>query len=376
MPLMLAVRNKFIKFAAKIFTIMRNLILFLAVSFSFMTAHADYGTSGFIAADHPDIVFMGRNLVTPAHARAFNFPGATALVEFTGHSLDMYTSPGSGYFMVEVDAMEPYKVRFAEGDSIKTLAANLGDGNHSARITYAIEGFEMHPEIRGFRLADNGRLLKADRPEGPRIEFVGNSITCGYGTESTDSIVPFSYDTENHCLTYAYLTGRALDADVNVVARSGIGIYRNYDGPRSGSAEGTMPLEYGNTMLYDNTRPWDFSAFRPDIVCINLGTNDTSTGNYDIPIFEQRYSDFLDRVISLNSGSKIVLLTGSMLNGKKLEDVKAALDRLADSRKGVVYRFDMTPQTGELGYGASFHPSAAQSRKMASELTEFLKSIL
>lgn len=45
MPLMLVVRNKFIKFAAKIFTIMRNLILFLAVSFSFMTAHADYGTS-------------------------------------------------------------------------------------------------------------------------------------------------------------------------------------------------------------------------------------------------------------------------------------------------------------------------------------------
>ena len=31
-----------------------------------------------------------------------------------------------------------------------------------------------------------------------RIEFIGNSITCGYGVESENPSDPFTYETENH----------------------------------------------------------------------------------------------------------------------------------------------------------------------------------
>lgn len=161
---------------------------------------------------------------------------------------------------------------------------------------------------------------------------------------------------------------------MNIVARSGIGIYRNFDGPKEGSPDKTMPMEYENSLLYDYEHPWNFSSFRPDIICINLGTNDMSTNNYDIDIYEKKYTEFLDRVRELNPDSKIVLLTGSMLNGKELELVKTSLDRIASDRDNV-YRFDMTPHTGELGYGADYHPSAKQSIKMADELTGFLNSI-
>jgi hypothetical protein len=41
-----------------------------------------------------------------------------------------------------------------------------------------------------------------------------------------------------------------------------------------------------------------------------------------------------------------------------------------------VYRFDMTPQTGELGYGASWHPSLLQQQRMADELTPFLRKLM
>ena len=41
-----------------------------------------------------------------------------------------------------------------------------------------------------------------------------------------------------------------------------------------------------------------------------------------------------------------------------------------------VYRFDMSPQTGSLGIGASYHPSMRQHQKMASELTAFLKKLM
>ncbi len=327
-----------------------------------------------VRGDSKDILYMGRTHVTPEGYVAFNYPGVTAMLNFEGKRLDMLTSKGSGYYMVEVDGSMARKICVGENDSVACIADSLGDGAHTARITYAMEGFEKKPEIKGFMMPEGSRILPPPQRPELRIEFIGNSMTCGYGTEDPDGKGGFSYDTENHCLTYAYLTGRNLNADVSVVARSGIGMYRNYDGPREGDSLRTMPKEYAYTMLYDPEHPWDFSRFMLDIVCINLGTNDTSTDNYDISIYEREYDKFLTRLRELYPSAKIVLLTGSMLNGKPLEDVKGALDRLAQKHEGT-YRFDMSPQTGELGYGADFHPSAAQHAKMAEELTDFLKSI-
>lgn len=327
-----------------------------------------------VKANDPDIAYMGRRVVTDEGSVKFNYPGFTALVNFTGGSLDMLTNPGSGYWVVEVDSMPAVKKYISPKDSALNVASSLSEGNHTARITYCIEGYEHNPEVRGFKLADGGELLPAPAKGDLKIEFIGNSITCGYGTEAESADIHYSYDTQNHCLSYAYLTARNLDADFNIVARSGIGVYRNYNGPKEGNDEEIMPLEYPNAMVYEYDQPWDFSSFTPDIVCINLGTNDLSTNNYDVALFEDAYGKFVDTVRGHYPHAKIVMLTGSMLNGQPLEDAKRALDNVAKDRENV-YRFDMTPQDGSLGYGADYHPSKDQSRKMAEELTEYLKQL-
>lgn len=323
----------------------------------------------------PGILYMGRILHTDSTAPTFTYPGTTAMLNFEGSSIAMAASPGSGQFMVEIDSLAPFKINFTPSDSLITLADSLGEGAHSLRVTYAIEGYEKHPEFRGFVISGPGsKLLPA--PERPklRIEFIGNSITCGYGTDADSGDTHFSYDTENHTLSYAYLTARALDADFNVVARSGIGMYRSYNGPREGTPDNRIPAEYDHTLIYDPAHYWDHRSFRPDIICINLGTNDTSVDNYDITLFEEAYKKFLAHLHLLQPQAKIVLLTGPMLHGKPLEDVTAVLNRLAEG-KDYVYRFDMSEQTGELGYGADYHPSRAQAAKNAAELTAFLKKI-
>ncbi len=326
-----------------------------------------------IPGSHEVVSYMGRTAVTSDSAVRFNYPGVTARLGFSGSQLDMLTNPGSGFWMVSVDDSPAVKMEVAQNDSVLSLTG-LADGEHTARLTYCIEGFEHNPEIRGFRVPGGNRFFNTPDSSARRIEFIGNSITCGFGTEADNAEAPFTYDTENHCLSYAYLTARELNANFNMVCRSGIGIYRNAGSPREGDAEKTMPDEYDYTMLYDHSVPWDHTRFSPDIICINLGTNDTSGGNYDIERFENRYNGFLDHLRQLHPDAKIVLLTGSMMHGRELDDVKGVLDRLAKSREGV-YRFDMTPQDGEAGYGAGYHPSAAQSRKMAAELTPFLWSI-
>lgn len=328
-----------------------------------------------IAPDNPDILYMGRILRTDSTAPTFTYPGTTAMLNFEGSSIAMAASPGSGQFMVEIDSAAPFKINFTPTDSVISLADSLQAGPHSLRVTYAIEGYEKHPEFRGFTISGPGRKL-LPAPERPelRIEFIGNSITCGYGTEADSASVHFSYDTENHTLSYAYLTARALNADFNIVARSGIGMYRSYGGPREGTPEQRMPGEYDRTLLYNPAHYWDHRSFRPDIICINLGTNDTSLDDYDIDLFELAYKKFLVHLRMLHPQAKIVLLTGPMLHGKALEDVRGALDRLAGDDENF-YRFDMSEQTGELGYGADYHPSRAQAAKNAAELTDYLRTL-
>lgn len=329
-----------------------------------------------VPASDPNILYMGRIHWSDTLTADFNYPGVTAMLNFNGTGLSMAAKPGSGQFMVEVDNDDAFKINFTDSISNIVLADSLPCGRHSARITYVIEGHEKQPSIHGFEIfGPDAKLLPAPERPALKIEFIGNSITCGYGTEADSGQVHFSYENENHTLSYAYLTARALDADFNVVAKSGIGMYRSYGGPREGTPGNRIPDLYDRTLFYTHDYEWDHSSFRPDIICINLGTNDTSLEMFEPELFEAKYNEFLDRLRELQPQARIVVLNGPMLNGHWLEVVTESLDRVAEGREGVS-RFDFSPCTGELGYGADFHPSRARAVRMADELIPYLQSIL
>lgn len=41
-----------------------------------------------------------------------------------------------------------------------------------------------------------------------------------------------------------------------------------------------------------------FAKYQPLLVCINLGTNDLSTKNYDIQLYEKNYRMFIKRYVA------------------------------------------------------------------------------
>ena len=358
-----------------------SIILFIILFGGFLSVQAGClpPSKNFISSDDENIVYMGRISKRFPHVVRFTYPGVSILANFEGTSLQMLTSPGSGSFMVEIDGQLPFRVNFIKQDSVQTLAEGLAAGVHSVRIMYVVEGYELKPAFKGFYLDKGCRLADAPALPARRIEFVGNSITCGYGVESENPSDPFSYKTENHFYTYAARTARALKAQHLVVARSGIGVYRNYGAPREGSKD-CLPAMYEQTLFMDSTEHWNHALYTPDVVCINLGTNDTSLDNYDMNLLTEGYRGFVKQLRGIYPKAKLVLLTGSMMNGKPLEDVKKAMDTVvremhAGGDEGV-FRFDMSPQTGSLGIGAGYHPSIRQHQKMACELTAFLKDLL
>ena len=356
-----------------------------------------------VKASHPLIQYIGR--VSLSDIARFNYPGTTIQTCFEGTSLKMICRPMTGYFMAQIDGHKPYKVGFnAERDSVVTLATALPEGVHRVKLMYVIEGLFRNPEFHGFVLDKGCQLVAPPALPERKIEFIGNSITCGYGVESIEMSDPFEDETENHWLTYANIVSDSLQAQHTSISRSGIGVYRNYDGPKTGSAE-NMPWQYGYTLFNKHDEKWDFAKYQPQLVCINLGTNDLSTPNYDIQLYEKNYRMFLKTVRSKYPKAKIVLLTGPMLSEKESSEQRAVLDRIcADANKNGftltdtssinkkekvkktkkaqkqgdndVYRFDFTFQTGELGYGASWHPSKLQHQKMAGELLPFLRKLM
>lgn len=333
-----------------------------------------------VPATDARIQYIGRISFKNPASPMFTFPGVQIRASFTGTSLKMLAKPMSGYFMAQIDCCKAFKVAFnSERDSVVSLAAALPYGTHSVHLMYVTEGYDRRAEFRGFILDKGESLVEAPALPDRRIEFIGNSITCGYGVEDLRKEDHFLDETCNHYYTYANRTAQALGAVHQVVARSGIGVYRCYDGPVTGDSI-NMNTEYPHTLLYDKTELWDFSRFTPHVVCINLGTNDTSTSGADPQLLRQGYCDLLSKVRTAYPKAKIVFLSGSMMNGVQLKQAQEAMnDVVAEARKKgdkQVYRFDFTPIDGHLGYGADWHPSLERHEVMASELVPFLRKLM
>ena len=105
-----------------------------------------------------------------------------------------------------------------------------------------------------------------------KIEFIGDSITCGYGIDEPDYYAGFSTHTENFMKTYAYLTAKELDADFSAVAFSGYGVISGYTDNGRKNGDAVVSKYYSKAcLLSDEKEPyWDFSKTAKDVVGINF----------------------------------------------------------------------------------------------------------
>lgn len=331
-----------------------------------------------VGADNPALRFSGRSAGIGTTAVTVGWSGARVRLRFAGSSsvgVRLDDDTGENYWMAWIDGRPGRKFRLNARDGFYPLADGLTAGEHTVEVVRVTECAQGLSHFRGFVLEHGATVVPWRGAESRKIEFIGDSITCGYGVEADDPHAHFVPATENFCLGYSGLTARRLDADFLVVARSGIGMVRNYDGPREGSKD-AMPAVYPETFYLQPQPGWDFSRFTPDVVCLNLGTNDFSTTGVDVDKFVATCADFLRMLRSRHPGAQIVVLQGPMNNSPELRAaLHDAIGRLSTGEAQRVHYFELSAQ-GDHGYGADYHPSEAQSRVSADELTAFLASLM
>ena len=133
-----------------------------------------------VSPTDPHIQYVGRISFQNPERPCFSYPGTQINMAFEGTTLRMKCKPNSGYFMAQVDEAEPFKVAFrGPRDSVVTICTALPQGRHTARLMYCIEGYEYKPEFWGF--ITDGKIADMDPLPSKKFEFIGNSITCGYG---------------------------------------------------------------------------------------------------------------------------------------------------------------------------------------------------
>lgn len=132
--------------------------------------------------------------------------------------------------------------------------------------------------------------IRAVKPTGPLVAFVGDSITAGCWVRSKTPSIGYGAD-----INYAAQLSRALNWEDYRIAYSAAGIIRYGTG-------GVPPA--GKFLRYVN---FNIKAppINPDLVLINLGTNDY---RYDDDVFEMYFVWFLKEVQNQFPHSRIIVI--------------------------------------------------------------------
>ena len=234
---------------------------------------------------------------------------------------------------------------------------------------------------------DEDGTISPTAPRDLKIEFIGDSITCGYGVDDLDRNHHFKTSTEDNSKTYAYKTAANLKADYSMVCASGWGVVSGYSGNGAKQEAQQIPRFYDKMAVgwssiagvTPKNTAWDFASFIPDFIVINLGTNDASYTKGDskkITEYKDAYIAFLKDIRSKNPDAHIICSLGIMG-----QDLYPAIESAVSEYQAETGDLKVTPlkfanQNMSDGIAADWHPSEKTHAKAAALLTAKIKELM
>jgi len=213
-----------------------------------------------------NIQFVGRWDTSDPGAYVPQWAGAYLRVGFTGTTVALKQRKTIS-FWYSVDGGAYTKVTNVSG-TVALTTTPLAAGRHSLLVSYQIVAgsYTGDAVYQGLVLDNRARTYRLPTPR-QAAEFVGDSITAGY----TATNVALS--------SYPWLIGEDLGVRHTQIALSG-SCLRELTAAESIRGIRCYGLEDRYTKLgfADGSPNWDFSKYRPDVIVINIGTNDVGHG--------------------------------------------------------------------------------------------------
>lgn len=313
---------------------------------------------------------MGRFVREPGGMR-FAWPGSAMVARFKGTSIALrLKDDGFNLFQVVVDGETKKVLRTDKSKDVYVLAEGLPDAVHDVVVEKRTEAKVGEAVFVAFEPGAGGQLLPPPPAPERRIEVIGDSISTGYGNEGPGASCGFVNSQENEYLAYGALTARALGADHTTIAWSGKTLYemREY-------FDKALPAR-------DDSR-WDFAQYQPQVVVVNVGTNNFALVDPGEARFVSLYHALIDKVRAAYPKAFIVCALGPMLSDVYPEGrrnltqarkyMKVAVAKLKEAGDTNLELLEFPEQNHADGLGCGFHPSLKTHKLMSDRLVAMLK---
>lgn len=366
-------------------TIKRSVSVFICFLFFF--------TSSLAFADNPEysllnteyVRLLGRGEVVNGVSRTFNWPNAGFEFEFSGTIVKVYVDRttitstdkevNGSYFNVAVyDGDSLVRVeRIKLDDGWNTIYSKKTDDPKTKKImlvrsSEACRGTVMMSSL----MCDS--TPSATLPREKKIEFIGDSYTAGYGNSPklSQRNIYCAQNTDNWN-SYTGIVARNYNADNNVIAYQGKGVYANRT---LNSLNETMFHQFDYAEIYVDAASMNMSTreehifynYQPQVVTIWLGTNDEAVP-VDINEFEIAYNKLLDKV--RNRYPNAVILNMALESSMYLDTISKIVysnERGEDNKYYMLVLDDFT----SINLG---HPDIAEDNRIAQQVIEKIDSI-
>lgn len=330
----------------------------------------------------------------------FHFKGTCLIAElnaYYGEEIDKVPFDGSivkrklfPYAAVFLDnAEEPISYfEVKEQSQNYLLFSSDKEESHVITIRKMTENSKGKLSISKF-LTDGDIQKTQDIGKKLKIEFIGDSITCGFGNMSKERDHLFYSMDENGWMSHAAIAARKLKAEYNIIAYSGIAVTKGL-GNMVWQAP-SMPELYPYTdRLVEETygkknsfEEWNFNQFKPDIIVMNLGTNDATIIDFNYEInrgiqkFEEDYYQFLKMLRDKNGKEPwIICALGSMdyYLYDHIAKVVEAFSKDNNDQKIKYFKYGRIRVMD--GYGACGHPNMITQERMGNEIADYIEELL
>lgn len=303
----------------------------------------------------------------------YSWPGVYFEGRFRGTGVGIALNDAASYYDVQVDGRTV--ATLAKPGRITYRVRNLANAEHRVRIVKRSESPWAAGEFGGFI----GAVLPKPPARSRQIEFIGDSLTAGYGNLSTtrDCSANGGIDLNTNAdLTFGALTARALGADYQINAFSGRGMVRNYNGGEPGTSYRSY---YDRALLNVDGDVWQNpGTWRPQLVVIGLGTNDFSTAlrpgeQWPTPeslvaAYKSAYHGFLDELRARYGPRTTIVVSVPEATGAFADAVRQIAQERDDSR--VRYWNYADPALDRLG--CDWHFSQRDHRLISALLTDYI----
>ena len=330
-----------------------------------------------VKPNDPKINYSGRVQISDSSA-TLSWSATLVKMNFEGSSVSfkIRDERNDNYFNVIVDG----NLRQVLHDTIKGLNTHLinglAKGKHSIELFKRTEWAMGKAWFYGFELENNGKTLPPSANKKRKMEFFGNSITCGYAVEDTTGKDRGTSPYENAYLSYATLTAKHFNAEFYNTSKSGIGITVSW-------FPLIMPEMYDRLDASDPKSKWDFSKYTPDLVIINLFQNDSwivklkdneqfkarfgtqaPTDDYVI----NAYREFVRTVRSKYPQAQIICILGSMDATKESSPWPGYILKAVEGLNDKKIFTHIIPYKNSNG-----HPNVKEQQIMADDLIAFIE---